>query len=816
MSSIVRQLAGDRIFVVARLEPKEGGGTDKIPTDPVTGKNVDPHDPANWLTGSEAECYATMLSAAPAPGVLGYGPGLVISEGSGFWCIDLDHARQGDGWAPYVQSFIDRFPGAYVEVSASHTGLHIIGRASSFPEHGTRNRDFGAEAYSRARFILTTGYSAYGDPRTDLTEQFKLFATQFFPRSARGDGEVSDGPVPEWSGPSDDTELFEIAYRSHPPRVTFGFAPSFAALYAGDAETLGRFFPPEKPGQAYNASSADQAFANALAFWTGKDGARMERLMRASGLRREKYDREDYLPRTIERACADTRNVYNSGRRDEDAVADTPEIQAPAVPPGMAAPPAPEGQVPPPPPPPPPPVISLDSLRAGERPNLGGASNYLTLPMQRKIFEGMCYVMDIQRIQTAHGTTMAERQFNAMFGGFQWAITADGQRPGKNAWEAFIDNEMYEFPRAHTQYFKPGVPTGEIRVHEGLKQINSYKPAEIRRVEGDVSPFVTFLSTIIPDERDRRILLSWCASLVQNIGVKFRWAPFIQGTKGNGKTTLGRILERCVSERYTHWPKSDQIGEKFNSVFQDKLLLVCDETKTQEQRELEETLKLLVTATRLEVRPMYADKMMKEVCFNLILFSNYKNGVKIDKDERRYAPFYCVQQEKAHNARDGLTSAYFVGLNQWLEADGFAIIYDYLMRYEIAAEFDPAGACVVAPDTSSTEDAQTASLGTVEQEILKAVEQRAEGFRGGWVSSVAVDHLLARIGKDKSIPPNVRGALIQACGYEPHPALPDGLCDAGWKDGTIPRLYLVKGHPWAVGHLTATQIKDGYEAAQNR
>lgn len=803
MTSIVAQLANERRFVMARLEPKPDGGTDKIPTCPFTGTNIDAQDSANWLTGEDAEHYAAVWRASKLVPVIDYGVGFVIAEGSGYFCVDLDHAREGDGWKPHVSNFLGRFPGAYVEVSQSYEGLHVIGRCTDPPEHRTRNADFGAEAYSRLRFIYVTGLGAYGDPKADMTPQFKLFAGQFFPPVAHGSADWSDGPCDAWSGPTDDAELIDRAMRSNSGKALMGRGASFRDLWTGNELKIGA-----------DASGRDQGLANHLAFWTGNDCERMQRLMVQSGLKRDKWDRPDYLPRTIMRACSDQREWYNDGSGGLPAPEIAQASKAPAPPDQTVT--IEYVGVPAGTPPWVPPVDDAEIiLKPGERPNLGGASNYLTLLAQQQIFEGMCYVMDIQRIQTIDGTVMAERQFNAMYGGFQWAVTTDGQRPSKHAWEAFIDNECYAFPRAATQFFKPGVPTGALRTHEGQIQINSYKVMDIRRVQGDPEPFLEFIAKLVPDANDRRILLTWCASLVRNLGVKFMWGPFIQGTKGNGKTTLGKILQYCISHRYTHWPKSDQLSEKFNAVFTDKILLVCDETKTADQAELQETLKILMTSDRLEVRPMYAEKTMKEVCFNIIMFSNHKNGVRIDKDERRFAPFYCAQQTKADNARDGLTQDYFVShLLPWLRADGYAIIYDYLMSYDIAAEYDPAGACVVAPDTTSTEEAITASLGGIEQEILKAVENRVDGFRAGWISSVAVDQLLARIGKDKSIPPNARKALITSCGYEPHPALPDGLCDCGWTDGTVPRLYVAKGHPWALDYLTPLQVRDGFVAAQ--
>lgn len=65
-------------------------------------------------------------------------------------------------------------------------------------------------------------------------------------------------------------------------------------------------------------SEADQALCNKLAFWTGKDPARMDRIFRISGLYRPKWDErhgaKTYGETTIERAIEGTGEVYQERR----------------------------------------------------------------------------------------------------------------------------------------------------------------------------------------------------------------------------------------------------------------------------------------------------------------------------------------------------------------------------------------------------------------------------------------------------------------------------------------------------------------------
>lgn len=78
--------------------------------------------------------------------------------------------------------------------------------------------------------------------------------------------------------------------------------PAADALWAGDISN-------------YNDdhSDADLALCNRLAFWFGRDRARMDRIFRNSGLFRPKWLRDDYRNRTLDKAIADCTATYTPG-----------------------------------------------------------------------------------------------------------------------------------------------------------------------------------------------------------------------------------------------------------------------------------------------------------------------------------------------------------------------------------------------------------------------------------------------------------------------------------------------------------------------
>jgi hypothetical protein len=97
---------------------------------------------------------------------------------------------------------------------------------------------------------------------------------------------------------------------------------------------------------------------------------------------------------------------------------------------------------------------------------------------------------------------------------------------------------------------------------------------------------------------------------------------------------------------------------------------------------------------------------------------------------------------------------------------------------------------------------------------MEAIEQGIAGFKGGWVSSMALDKLLIRLQAGRRIPINKRRELMQSLGYDWHPGLRDGrVTMTVTPDGGKPRLYIKAGHEHT-GLLGGGEIARAYEESQ--
>jgi putative DNA primase/helicase len=80
------------------------------------------------------------------------------------------------------------------------------------------------------------------------------------------------------------------------------------AKRARNGARLSRLWAGELSDYGHDHSRADAALCRMLAFWTGRDACRMDRIFRSSGLMREKWDRKTgdttYGARTIRSALS--------------------------------------------------------------------------------------------------------------------------------------------------------------------------------------------------------------------------------------------------------------------------------------------------------------------------------------------------------------------------------------------------------------------------------------------------------------------------------------------------------------------------------
>lgn len=208
----------------------------KIPVSPG-GEAIDHMDPANWLTADQARA-----SAFPV--------GFVFVEGGRFWFADIDAAWNGLAWSQLAQEVMAWFPGCAVEVSASGTGLHLIGSmhpGTLHPSHETSRRDLGVEFYTAGRFCALTGTHFAGDAGNYYTERLPAFLTNYGLALERQTAEPpEEGRDERWTGFEDDDQLIAAMLASKGSfKAGFGAKCHPKPLWEADRGELTKHWPVE-------------------------------------------------------------------------------------------------------------------------------------------------------------------------------------------------------------------------------------------------------------------------------------------------------------------------------------------------------------------------------------------------------------------------------------------------------------------------------------------------------------------------------------------------------------------------------------------
>ena len=250
-------------WLVWKYEVRNGMPT-KPPYNALTGRLGASNNPDTWCSYEEVEKACSRGKWE--------GTGWAVTKESGIVPIDLDSCIDLQGniseWAMQEVRRLN----TYTEVSPSGHGLRIFARGTLPTDLNTKlpqfnipgiKKEAGIEMYAGhgARFVTVTGKHLDGTPETIEERSEELLATyhQYKPKPV----------VPKQQKPAStpislsDQELLDKMFASK-------IGSEIQALWNGT--------------HGLNGSVADYKLLTSLAFWTGKDASRMERLFLQSAL----------------------------------------------------------------------------------------------------------------------------------------------------------------------------------------------------------------------------------------------------------------------------------------------------------------------------------------------------------------------------------------------------------------------------------------------------------------------------------------------------------------------------------------------------
>lgn len=353
----------------------------------------------------------------------------------------------------------------------------------------------------------------------------------------------------------------------------------------------------------------------------------------------------------------------------------------------------------------------------------------------KKIWFKDCYfVASTGKIFSPSGRWMNSTQFNGLYGGKEFTLRPAGGKTTDEAWKAALRATDWTIEKVdHTRFLPENKPYSITEDGLGRKGLNTYIPAHIKAVQGDVNKWDDFLHRILPTHGDVIIFNNYLAHCIKYPGKKIPWAVVLQSERGIGKMMIAQVFKRCLGDMYTYQPKAEELvsgGNRFNSWMKNKLGIIVDEIRVGDRHNLLENLKVIITDDRIAVERKGEDQEMEDNCANWLFFSNYKDAIPVDGNERRYSVFYSSLQSAKAIEIAGMDKDYFDSMYNWLENGGYEAIAYFYMNYQI----EKGGLPHRAPETSSYTEVLRVSRSPLEVLLDEKLQEGSRGFRGGYIS----------------------------------------------------------------------------------
>lgn len=208
--------------------------------------------------------------------------------------------------------------------------------------------------------------------------------------------------------------------------------------------------------------------------------------------------------------------------------------------------------------------------------------------------------------------------------------------------------------------------------------------------EAAIRMFQAHLARLVPDERERALLLSWMAHNVRYPGRKIRWSPYVFGCQGSGKTFLAEVLKMVMGDANASVLSGEVLLHPFTGWKQGHAVVAVEEVyQSGHLKQIEELLKEAVSNNRVSVHRKGKDAYQAPNFTNYLLLSNHPNGLPVSDGDRRY--YFIEAAISKEDAKALSAEGYFHSLFETCRKEAAGLRRWLLEEAPMHEEFDPDG-----------------------------------------------------------------------------------------------------------------------------
>lgn len=223
--------------------------------------------------------------------------------------------------------------------------------------------------------------------------------------------------------------------------------------------------------------------------------------------------------------------------------------------------------------------------------------------------------------------------------------------------------------------YRPDMNKRKVIV-DGELCLNLFRPGFIAARPGNPKPFLDFMEFLVPDPKERKNVLRWCATLIAKPEIRMLYGLLlISEQTGVGKTMLAEsILAPLVGMHNCSFPSEEIIMGQFTSWIAKKRLVIIGEVYSGHSFKMANRLKQYLTDNKISYRELYESPVTIDNFAHFLACSNSINALRLDERDRRWFVPKITESRLKDEEYDSFVA--------WLHSGGLSIIRHWAENFD--------------------------------------------------------------------------------------------------------------------------------------